>query len=127
MVVTDRPSVLGNMPRNKEDDRFEPIAFVGQVPAKVTGPVAYGDYIVPSGLGDGTGVAISPDALSIEDLGRLAGRAWSSDGQTGPRKIIVEVGLDHSAAVSAVMAREMESYRKEIEELRNLMTGGLAQ
>jgi hypothetical protein len=130
MVVTDRPAVLGNMPRNEEDDALEPIAFVGQVPVNITGPVAYGDYIVPSRLGDGTGVAVSPNALSIDDLGRLAGRAWSSDAQAGTRKIIVEVGLDHSAAVAAVLARQasrMESYRREIEELRRLIVGAPAQ
>ena len=57
MVISKAPIVLGNSPPESEEHLYEKVAFVGQAPAKVRGPVKAGDYIIASGLNDGTSVA----------------------------------------------------------------------
>jgi len=77
MVVTGRAVVLGNAPSQGLRHLYEAVAFVGQVPVRVRGAVAAGDYIVPSGLADGTGVAIAPGDLTVANLSQIVGKAWS--------------------------------------------------
>ncbi|HRK82334.1 MAG TPA: hypothetical protein PLZ12_12900 [Saprospiraceae bacterium] len=78
MVVSTSPIVLGNMPtdKNREKDH-EKIAFMGQVPVKVKGPVKTGDYILPSGENDGMAIAVSPKNMKVRDYRRIVGVAWS--------------------------------------------------
>src|SRR5690606_40935855 len=65
MVVSTSPLLLGNMPENAEEERLsEKVAFMGQVPVKVMGAVRIGDYILPSGSGDGIAIAVHPDRKS---------------------------------------------------------------
>ena len=77
LVVTRAPAVLGNAPQPQFEHLWETVAFLGQVPVLVVGEVNPGDYILPSGLEDGSGVAISPQDLQIEDLPSIVGTAWS--------------------------------------------------
>ena len=77
LVVTRAPVVLGNAPQQQFEHLWETVAFLGQVPVLVVGEVNPGDYILPSGLEDGTGVAISPADLQFEDLPQIVGTAWS--------------------------------------------------
>ncbi|MDZ7765197.1 MAG: hypothetical protein U5K00_12340 [Melioribacteraceae bacterium] len=56
-VVSTSPIILGNMPIKEIETHFEKVAFMGQVPVKVIGIVKTGDYILPSGLNDGVGIA----------------------------------------------------------------------
>jgi len=122
MVVTDRAAVLGNMPPGEDDEGFEQISFIGQVPVKSVGKVDFGDYIVPSGLNDGTGIAVRPFDLKPEHLAEIVGRAWESNSNPGLKKVIVEVGLDHSAAVAQLIERQnarIDKQQLEIAELRD--------
>ncbi|MGA7306460.1 MAG: hypothetical protein WBW88_16390, partial [Rhodothermales bacterium] len=123
MVITGRPSVLGNMPSDEPRDRFATVAFVGQVPVQVDGPVAVGDYVVDSGRSDGSGIAIAPRDLSVSQLGRIAGRVWKvSDEPGGKREVILEVGLDLGPAVSAILTRherEIKRLSQQLESLEN--------
>ncbi len=50
MVVTDSAGVIGN----GGIVNGIPLAFIGQVRVKVSGKAIAGDYILPSGRGDGT-------------------------------------------------------------------------
>ncbi len=77
MVVSTNPAVIGNQPQPEEQHLYEKVGFLGQVPAKVLGPVGIGDYIIPSGRNDGTGVAKRASEMTIADYGRIVGRAWS--------------------------------------------------
>lgn len=77
MVVSKSPIVSGAMPAAAERDWFKQIAFLGQVPVKVLGEVNQGDYILPSGNGDGMAIAVAPDAMRINDYQRIIGVAWS--------------------------------------------------
>lgn len=77
MVVSKNPIVSGAMPTEKEKNRFKQIAFLGQVPVKVLGEVEKGDYILPSGNGDGMAIAISPSEMKVNDYSRIIGVSWS--------------------------------------------------
>lgn len=77
MTISRMPIVLGNLPADGKTDAYEKAAFLGQVPVVVRGRCRSGDYIVPSGLEDGTAIAIAPEDLGIEHLEHFVGRAWS--------------------------------------------------
>ena len=50
---------------------------MGQVLTLVVGDVNIGDYILPSGLDDGTGIAVSAAAIQPQDLPLIIGTAWA--------------------------------------------------
>ncbi len=79
MVVSTSPIVLGNMPEDKNREKdYEKIAFMGQAPVKVKGEAKVGDYILPSGDGDGLAIAVSPEHMKMRDYKRIVGVAWSN-------------------------------------------------
>ena len=77
MVISRNPMVSGAMPDKGQEDQYEKVAFLGQVPVKVLGEAKVGDYIVASGNGDGYGIAIDPTKMKINDYKRIVGVAWS--------------------------------------------------
>ncbi|MDX1387597.1 MAG: hypothetical protein R3344_00280 [Acidobacteriota bacterium] len=94
MVVSYKPIVLGNMPPEARSEHFEKVAFMGQTLVKVWGVVEKGDFIVPSGREDGTGIAVSPDAITADQLGQVLGVAWGRGGQHGHLGLVnVAIGL----------------------------------
>jgi hypothetical protein len=78
LVISTKPAILGNMPMDGTEDRYEKVAFMGQIPVKVRGQVLIGDYILPSGLNDGTGIAVSPNQISAEQYSKIVGIACSA-------------------------------------------------
>lgn len=92
MVLSSAAAIAGNMPQGSKED-VELVAFFGQVPTYVIGPVNKGDYILPDNRHQGAGVAVSPDQLTIEDRSRIVGRAWESSQENGLKKITVAVGF----------------------------------
>ncbi len=82
--------------------------------SRIRGKVQAGDYIVPSGLNDGTGMAISPDRLTSAHCSQIVGRAWQSSGVEGVKLIDTSVGLQASAQALQEMALRKD---KKIEEL----------
>ncbi len=77
MVISTKPAVLGNMPDVEKEALYEKVAFMGQIPVKVRGTVFSGDYIIPSGLNDGTGIAISPNKIQPKQYRLIVGVSWS--------------------------------------------------
>lgn len=77
MVVSKSPIVSGAMPAEQDQNKYKQIAFLGQVPVKVLGEVNKGDYILPSGNGDGLAIAVTPDGMRVNDYDRIIGVAWS--------------------------------------------------
>ena len=60
LIVSTSPSVAAGLPVAKADaDRGALVAFLGQVPVRCKGFVKCGDQLVPSGLDDGTAVALA--------------------------------------------------------------------
>ncbi|KAA3641012.1 MAG: hypothetical protein DWQ02_01225 [Bacteroidetes bacterium] len=118
MVVSTSPLLLGNMPENmREEQLSEKIAFMGQVPVKVQGPVKIGDYILPSGTGDGLGIAVSPEDMLAKDYQRIVGVAWEN-GQ--PNQFInlinTAVGVNHND-----MARQMEQVQVTLNHIQETL------
>ena len=94
MVVSQAPIVLGNAPQPDEEASYEKIAFMGQVAVRVVGPVALGDYILPSGNNDGLGIAVHPDDMQAGDYHRIIGVAWEA-AEDAPLNIVnVAVGIN---------------------------------
>ncbi len=94
MVISTQPLVLGNLPVPGLESRYEKVAFLGQVPVHVLGKVNAGDYILPSGLNDGFGRAVSPSNMQVEDYNHVVGVAWSSSVDEAYSLINVAVGLN---------------------------------
>lgn len=105
MVVSTAPIVLGNRQPSDQEDDYASVAFIGQVPVKVHGSVDAGDYIVPSGRNDGTGVAISPAEITAAQAGQIVGRALESADGAGVTRVNTLVGLPNEQILQTVLAR----------------------
>jgi hypothetical protein len=115
MIASTAPAVTGNVPPAGEADdaRRVPVAFVGQVPARVRGSVEVGDLIVPSGRDDGTARAVPPEEYRRAEHGPIAGQAWSEKETAPVGTVTVAVGLGQSGAV----AERMDDQRDRIATL----------
>lgn len=111
MVVSTSPIILGNAPQG-DVAGYETIAFVGQVPVRVIGPVLSGQYIVPSGMNDGLGIAKYQHELTPDDL--VVGQAWQSDATAG--ETIVNVALVPGPVVTD--SPELRRLHDEVESLK---------
>lgn len=118
LVASTNPAVLGNMPETGKEDAFTMIAFMGQVPVKVRGSVNIGDYILPSGLNDGTGIPVSPDAITAEQYESIVGIAWSATKVTAGISVInMAIGLHTND-----LAKLVKKQSVQIESLQNSMS-----
>jgi hypothetical protein len=100
LVVSSQPIVAGNAPADEADRAgHETVAFVGQVPARVRGPVEEGDLVVASGENDGTGRALSPGEFASGD-GPIVGRAWETTDEADVTEVTVGVGIDTARALT---------------------------
>jgi hypothetical protein len=118
MAITDRPIVLGNMPDKKQEHLYEQVSFIGQIPIKVRGSVQAGDFIIPSGLNDGTGIAVAPQDITPIQCSQIVGRAWESSDEVEVKRVNAAVGLDNSSAVATSLMSEMETLKAELQELK---------
>lgn len=112
MALSANPVVLGNMPEEGDEENWVAVGFMGQVPVTVRGVVHPGDYILPSGLNDGTGIAIAPEDLTLEHIDQVLGRAWSGSKNAVISVINVAVGLNTRDA-----ARVLHRQNDRISEL----------
>ena len=95
MVISHNPIVTGAMPLQHEEHLYKRVAFIGQVPVKVLGTVEKGDYILPSGNGDGMAIAVAPDQMRVNDYQRIVGVAWEAyQGQEPFSLINTAVGIN---------------------------------
>ena len=106
-VVSGRPAVAGNDPGSGTRDRHALVAFLGQVDVLVDGPVAAGDFLVPSGRHDGFARAVAPAKLKAEQLAEVLGHAWESVDGEGPHAVRALVGLQHAAAAHSLAVRHL--------------------
>ena len=96
MVASHRPIVLGNMPQEEKKPFGNAVAFMGQVPVKVMGPVASGDYIVAKGEFAGMGIAMNPLKMSADDFRFAVGRSWDTNENEGPKMVNTVVGVHNN-------------------------------
>ncbi len=106
-VVSTAPAVLGNSPPAAAESRWAEIAFVGQVPVRVSGPVRAGDFLIPSGHNDGTAVGRVARALGADDLRCIVGRAWQSHSGSGKGTVRAVVGLQLATPLLQDLREEM--------------------
>lgn len=120
MATSRAPVVVGNIPPEGEADSYVKVGFMGQVPVVVRGHVDPGDYIVPSGYEDGTGVAVSPDEIRIEHLGRILGRAWSASENDIFSLVDVVIGVSTNEAkqIFSVQQERIDALAAENAALR---------
>jgi hypothetical protein len=121
-VTTDRPALLGNAPPAAQRTGYEMLAFIGQVPVLVTGPVRPGDLIVASGRDDGAGRAVAPDDLGADELALVVGQAArgssAAEGALQRVNALVGPGIAHAAAAKALLVRQAREIERQARELR---------
>lgn len=109
MVVSLRPAVMGNNPDQADAYKGNSVAFIGQIPVKVIGPVTSGDYIVPHDILIGYGQAVSPMEMTSSQFGQAVGRSWITDPAEGPKMVNTVVGLqngDWNQVVKSIDAKQ---------------------
>ena len=129
LVVSAAPAVVGNLPAEGKEHLFEKVSLLGQVHVKVIGPVEEGDYIIPSGLEDGSGVAVSPEMMTADEFTKIVGRAWDSYPSAGLKYVKTAVGMNSGDVARLVKAHEDEiaALRAEIAQNREAATTSLAE
>ncbi len=122
MVISLSPIVLGNMPPEGRQESYEKVAFMGQVPVKVRGEVAIGDYILTSGLNDGFGIAVHPEDMTLEQYPQIVGVAWSESKNKGNFTYInTAVGINAND-LTAEISRQQKEMQEMKANMNNIMS-----
>lgn len=126
-VLSSAPIVLGNNPEESRRQSCEQVALIGHAPIKVEGPVRAGDYILPSGRGDGIGIAVSPGRITLAQCARIAGRAVEANERTEVKLVKAAVGISVAAPIVDKLAEEndqrIESLSRRLEALEKKLAG----
>ena len=109
--ISFSPIVLGNQPDKGKEDLFEMVAFLGQIPVKVIGPVNSGDFIIPSGLHDGSGIAVAPELMTVDEFARIVGRAWSSSEIAAPKYVNAAIGFSNREIVDILLDQKEKNIK----------------
>jgi hypothetical protein len=122
MAVSKKPIVLGNVPEDSRVALGNNVAFMGQIPVKVIGPVQSGDYIVAKSDVPGYGVAVHPRDMTVEDFRLAVGRAWDSHEKQGPKMVNTVIGVHNHDFLHIVgdlqqKARQTDERLKALESL----------
>lgn len=123
MVISRSPIVLGNKPPTEEEDQYEKVGFIGQVPVKVEGAVKIGDYILPCGRNDGVGRAVSPHQMRLTDYKMIVGVAWEKSSATAIKYINTAIGINTNdlSAVIAQQQAELDKLNASVAEIRQVL------
>lgn len=126
LAVSTRPIVLGNNPPAQREHLGNKIAFMGQIPVKVMGPVNTGDYIVAKSKLTGYGVAVHPGRMTADDFRLAVGRSWEENTNDGPKMINTIVGVHNGDYVrllkqSNERVEQVEARLNAMEEKVNRM------
>jgi hypothetical protein len=121
MVVSHRPIILGNTPDKTKTHLGNNIAFMGQVPVKVLGPVRSGDYIVASKEVPGYGMAVSPDRMTSEYFRLSVGRSWDENLMEGPKMVNTVVGVHNGdwANIFQKIERKQKEYEAKYRAIQD--------
>ena len=124
MVVSTNPIVLGNMPQLNHEKNYEKIAFMGQVPVRVLGEVAAGDYILPSLLVDGFGIAAHPNNMKIADYKKIVGVVWSVKKGENFNFVNIAVGLNTNDMGKVIQQQEekLNQLQEQINHTNSLLS-----
>jgi len=128
LVVSTSPALLGNLPEDGDVSNHKKIAFMGQVPVKVFGKVAIGDYLIPSGNNDGIAIAVSKKNIAVNQYDKIIGIAWSASTEgLLISRVNVSMGLNSNDLASIVSQQQSEinKMRSEIQAIRDLLNGNM--
>lgn len=117
LVVAGSAMLAGADPGQEQRDGYVLATVLGLASVRVSGPLHAGDFIVPSGRNDGMGVAVAPDALTLDQAARFAGRAWTSDLAEGSRLAALAIGFDGADAVVLRLLAQNQQQTIHIAEL----------
>jgi len=118
MVKSTTAGVAGNWPGKLKEKDFDLVAFFGQVPVKVRGAVKKGDFILPSGLNDGTGKAVPASAITHDQWPYIVGTAWEESDSNEVKLIRVAVGFSFSQPSFKKQVASVVSLKKDVETLQ---------
>ena len=127
MAVSKQPIVLGNVPDATKTELGNNIAFMGQIPVKVMGPVMSGDYIVAKSDIPGYGIAVHPKDMQIDDFKLAVGRSWDTNKKEGPKMVNTVVGVHNHDFLNIISglqqkASQTDDRLKAIESVLNIKT-----
>jgi hypothetical protein len=119
MVVSHKPIILGNAPEKTQVPLGNNVAFMGQVPVKIVGPVRTGDFIVASHHIKGYGVAIAPAEMTAAYFKLAVGRSWDQNLNEGPKMINTVVGVHNGdwAHIITKLKEKQNAYEVKYEAL----------
>ena len=126
MVISKSPIVLGNMPVASREKYYEKVAFMGQVPVRVVGKVAIGDYIIPSGNHDGKGIAVHPADMKLGDYAHIVGVSWQAANGLMPFSYVnVAVGINANDLTRKLLQQqaEIDELKGKTDEMKGKMNG----
>lgn len=118
LVISTAPAVLGNMPPDAELHLNEKVAFLGQVPVRVAGPVNEGDYIVASGNHDGFAVAVAAEDLPTARFSEIIGVSWEAASNPISNTVNVAIGLQ-----SNDLAHRVADLEQRLDRMEALLAG----
>lgn len=119
MAVSEHPIMLGNLPPKGNEDKGNNVAFMGQIPVKIMGPVTTGDYIVAASGIPGYGIARAQKDLKPEDMRFVVGRAWETKPGEGPKMVNTVVGV-HNGDYARILQQYEQRLRDTEVRLDNL-------
>ena len=112
MVTSVAPIIAGNWQGDTKTKQVL-VAFLGQVPIKIRGAVSAGDYVIPSGLNDGTGIAIKPNEINAKNSDLILGRAWGINSVDKVSTVTVLLGLTKSPA-HTISSQKVETLAEKL-------------
>ena len=121
MAISSRPIVLGN--DKGDNDSYKKVAFLGQVQIKVRGIVNLGDYIIPSGLNDGIGIAVSPNEIKGKEYAQIVAIAWEASDNQEVKLINAAVGLNNPEKEISILTVKINQQEQEIKRLKSEIEG----
>jgi hypothetical protein len=119
MVVSTQPIIVGNAPAGERTDGSLPVAFLGQVPVRVRGPVSAGDLLVASGDSDGHAVAVDPASWNPAQHGPVIGAAWEST-RADRARVRTAVGIGQAAAAERALLHQQQVIRRQADRIERL-------
>jgi len=120
MVVSTAPIVAGNRPPEGQAEAYATVAFIGQAPVKVRGRANAGDYLVPSGRADGTGIAVAPEAITLAQIDQIVGQALESTSDDSVASVNALVGLPREEILQMLLEVRDERIEQQTEQLEDL-------
>ncbi|WP_432412024.1 beta strand repeat-containing protein [Rasiella sp. SM2506] len=119
MVVSYKPIILGNSPEKEKVHLGNNVAFMGQVPVKIIGPVRTGDFIVANKAVNGYGKAIHPNNMTAEDFKVTVGRSWDENLNEGPKMVNTVVGVHNGdwANIIIKLKQKQDAYQTKYQVL----------